>query len=192
MKKKYLSIIFGMIFFIIIAYFSFIGISFFISSLIEADPKVSASIIGAMATVFVGLSVVIINQRHGKIREAEEAHRTKKVEIYEKFLKMVQSLIAGKNENLSIMAPSEEELAKYMLEFKTEILLWGAPEVIKYQLEFEEASRNSGDIFLAIDNLYKSIRKDIGLSNKNLNNLELVKMYLKNPDELDLFRSSKN
>ena len=43
---------------------------------------------------------------------------------------------------------------------------------------------------MAVHNLYKAIRRDIGLSNAGLNNLELVKIFLKDPDELDLIRSS--
>lgn len=50
-------------------------ISFFLSSLASAYPKISSAIIGAMTTIFVGIVVVIITQRQTKLREIEEAHR---------------------------------------------------------------------------------------------------------------------
>lgn len=77
-----------------------------------------------------------------------------------------------------------------MVNFKTEILLWGSPKVIKAQLEFEKISGAGGDVFVAVNDLYKAIREDIGLSNAGLNDLELVKLFLKNPDELDEIRTS--
>lgn len=192
MKKERWLTILGFLFLAIIGFVFWKGLSFFVFSLTAADPKISAAIVGAMATVFVGLTAVIITQRQTKIREVEEAHRTKKVEIYEKFLQMISSLLAGQNDETSIKAPTEQNLVDYLVEFKTEILLWGSPEVIKCQLEFEDMTRKNGDLFLAVNNLYKAIRKDIGLSNKGLNNLELVKMYLKDPEELDKLSSPNN
>ncbi len=36
-----------------------------------------------------------------------------------------------------------------------------------------------------MDNIYRAIREDIGLSNKGLNKFDLIKLYLNDPDELD-------
>jgi len=190
-KEKWLAFL-GFVLIAGILYGLWMAVSFFISSLASADPKISAAIIGAMTTIFVGIAAVIITQRQIKIREIEEAHREKKVEIYQKFLSTVTSLIAGKNNQVTIKAPTEQELIDYLVEFKTEILLWGSPKVIKAQLEFERISGSNGDVFMAVDNLYKAIREDIGLSNSGLNNLELIKIFLKDPSELDKIRASNN
>jgi len=107
-----------------------------------------------MTTIFVGIAAVIITQRQIKLREIEEAHREKKVEIYQKFMGTVTSLIAGQNEQVTIKAPTEQELIDYLVGFKTEILLWGSPKVIKSQLEFEKVSGSGGDVFMAVNNLY--------------------------------------
>ena len=162
-----------------------LAVVFFVNALSSADPKISAAILGGMATVFVGLTAVIITQNQTKLRDREEAHRASKVEIYKRYLETIAALLAGTNDNVSLKAPTEQELVDYLVQFKTEILLWGSPEVIKMQLEFQFASENDGNIFIAVNNLHKAIRADIGLSNKGLNNLELVKMYLSDPTELD-------
>ena len=190
-KEKWLAFL-GFVLIAGILYGLWMAVSFFISSLASADPKISAAIIGAMTTIFVGIAAVIITQRQIKIREIEEAHREKKVEIYQKFLSTVTSLIAGKNDQVTIKSPTEQELIDYLVEFKTEILLWGSPKVIKAQLEFERISGSNGNVFMAVDNLYKAIREDIGLSNSGLNNLELIKIFLKDPSELDKIRASNN
>ena len=76
----------------------------------------------------------------------------------------------------------EKELVQYLFKFKSDILLWGSPKVIKAQIEFENISGNGNTqkTFRAVNSLYLAIREDIGLSNSGLNNLELVKLSLDN------------
>ena len=188
-KEKFLLII-GFALIAVALYALWVIASFFVSSLAAADPKIAAAIIAAMTTVFVGLTAVIITQRQTNLREIAEAHRKKKVEIYQKFLETVISLIAGENEKVTMKAPSEQDLIDYLVDFKTEILLWGSPKVIKAQLAFEATTASRGDVLAAVDIIYKAIREDIGLSNSGLNNLELIKLFLKDPTELDRQRAS--
>ncbi len=169
----------------LVVYGLWLVLSFFVNVLSNADPKISASILGAMATIFVGLTAVIITQNQTKIRDREEAHRASKIKMYKEYLDTIKAIMVGSNDNVSLEAPTNQELVDYLVNFKTELLLCGSPEVIKRQLEFQVISNNGGDIFIAVDNLYKAIRADIGLSNKKLNSLELVKMYLADPTELD-------
>jgi hypothetical protein len=168
--------------------------SFFINNLVAIDPRISVPVIGTMITAIIGLSATIITQRQTKLREIEEAHREKKVEIYQKFIKTVTSLIAGQNEQVTIKAPTDQEVIDSIFTYKTEILLWGSPKVIKSQLEFAKTTNSGGDtlsVFTSVNNIYKAIREDIGLSNEGLNDLELIKIFLKDPSEIDDFRNSK-
>jgi hypothetical protein len=79
-----------------------------------------------------------------------------------------------------------------LVKFKTNIILWGSPKVLIAQADFELQSRVEGNIFLAVDNLYRAIREDIGLSNAGLPPLHLVKMYLSDPEELESLITSSN
>ena len=45
----------------------------------------------------------------------------------------------------------------------------GAPKVINAHLKFDKVSRSGGNVLYAVDELYRAIREDIGLSNKGLN-----------------------
>lgn len=166
--------------------------AFLIEKINLLNPNVAAAIISGMATVLGGILVVIITQQQGRKRAAEESHREKKVEIYKKFLEMVSKIMSGENKDVPIKGPSEKELTKYMVEFKTEIILWASPNVIKSQLAFQKASVDeNGDIFRTVNDLHLAIREDIGLSNRGLSDYQLVKMYLKDPDELDELMSNK-
>lgn len=185
MKKESWSALLGFVIIGVSMYGLWVVIEFFISALVSSDPKISAAILGAMATIFVGIAAVVITQRQTSLRDREEAHRAKKIEIYAKFLKTIQSMMSGVNNNISTQAPTDKELVNYLADYKSDVILWGSPQVIRAQLEFQRVSRDGGNIFLAVDNLHKAIREDIGLSNKGLNKLELVKMYLADPDEVN-------
>lgn len=158
---------------------------FFIEKMTQINPAISAAIIGAMATVIAGIVAVLITQQQTKSREIAEAHREKKAEIYKEYMETITRMLQSSNEKSKVAPIAEAELIKYMMKFKTHIILWGGPNVIKAQYEFERASRKEGNILIAVDNLYRTIREDIGLSNRGLPPLQLVKLYLSNPDELD-------
>lgn len=162
----------------------------FAASITTARSEVAAAIIGAMATVFAGISAILISQTYERKRAAEEAHRLKKVEIYQEFINMISRMIGSSNEHLSLKEPDLPELVKYLFKFKADILLWGSPRVIKAQIEFENASGKSDTprLFKKVNELYLAIREDIGLSNSGLSNLELVKLYLKEDARTQLNR----
>lgn len=162
-----------------------LAVSKFLAFLSAANPSIAAAIVGGMATILAAVGVALYTQSQTSRREIEEAHRARKVEIYKEFLDLVARMMAAQNTNVSLKPPSEQELIDFLVKFKTQIILWGSPRVIKAQLEFEKTSNRGGNVLFAVDDLYKAIRDDIGLSNFGLNNRELVKMYLKDPTELD-------
>src|SRR5271157_4153740 len=151
-------------------------LSFFVEKLTQINPAVSAAIIGAMATVIAGIVAVVITQRQTKLRDIAEAHRATKVGIYKEYLETITRLLQSSNDKVKAKPIPEDELVEYLFKFKTQIILWGGPNVIKAEFEFERISRQGGYLFTAVDNLYRAIREDIGLSNKGLPSLQLVKM----------------
>ncbi|PKG48692.1 hypothetical protein CXF87_17150 [Halomonas sp. MES3-P3E] len=156
----------------------------------SANPSVSAAIVGAMATVLVGVGGALYTQSQIKKREIEEAHRARKVEIYKDFLDIAARMMAEGNESVSLKPPTQQELVDFMVGFKTNVVLWGSPKVINAQLNFQKISSEGGNVLKAVDHLYKAIREDIGLSNRGLDKYQLVKMYLSNPDEMDEMSAS--
>lgn len=152
----------------------------FVSAITAASSEVTAAIVGSMATILVGIGVVLLGQAHEKKRSREEAHRLKKIEIYQGFIDMISRMIGATNENLDIKGPEMPELTAYLFKYKSELLLWGSPRVIKSQINFESesSSGNTKKLFRAVNEMYLAIREDIGLSNSGLSDLELVKLYL--------------
>jgi hypothetical protein len=93
--------------------------------------------------------------------------------------------MTGDNKAVSSNPPSDMELADFFVKYKTNVILWGSPQVINAQLKFESATTTGENVLYAADRLYLAIRADLGLSNRGLGNRQLIKMYLKNPKELD-------
>lgn len=150
-----------------------------------SNPSIAAAIIGAMATALVGIGGVLLTQSRTNQRQIQEAHRPRKVEIYEGFLEMTSRMMTSHNEHVSNRAPTEKELADFFVIYKTDIILWGSPKVIDAQLAFEQASSQGKNVLFAANALFLAIREDLGLSNSGLNSHQLIKMYLKEPRELD-------
>ena len=185
MKKTFITAI-GFIIIGIGSYGIYKLVTLFVHSLNQIEASLAAAIVGAMATVIGAVSAVVISQQQARKRSIEESHRGKKIEVYKGFLEIAARNLGGSNKNVSIKAPTEKELIKFMLDFKTELILWGSPKVIKAYLAFEHASKTHGThILLLVNSLYLAIREDVGLSNKALNNNELIKMYLNDPSEID-------
>jgi hypothetical protein len=154
----------------------------FVDAISAARPEVSAAIIGGMTTIFGGVAAVLLSQAHERNRAAEDAHRLRKVEIYQGFITMVGRMMGANVENLNLVEPEIKELMQYMFHFKSDILLWGSPKVIKAQLQFEHVSQSgeSTQILRAVNKIYLAMREDLGLSNAGLNKLELAKLHVKN------------
>ena len=183
-----MSKIFSYIFLAFLIYVLYATLSFFYSALEQSSAQTVATIIGGMITVIGGIAAVVITQKQTKQREIDEAHREKKIEIYKNFIDMALNALASENENLNVQRLSQQELATKIMHFRSDILLWGSPKVIKAYLNFMAISQDtsgSQNILVAVNEIYKTMREDIGLSNESLNNNELIKILLLDPSELD-------
>ncbi len=181
-----------------------------VTSLQNTDVKIIVAIISAFGTMTTAVIVALIThsrnknrelliqkkisnrelmiQKHIREREIEEAHRQRKVEIYNDFLKLVSSFMQGSNSSNNKKAPTGQKMLNEFEKFQNGILLWGGPKVILAFLEYRKKSDGNHDsleIFISVDKLYKELREDIGLSNKGLDSLETVQMYLSDPSEID-------
>jgi hypothetical protein len=173
------------------------------------DTKILVAVITVAGTFITGFVLAILNHNKAKVREMEghkaiserelhaqkqirereieEAHRERKVQIYLEFVQMISSFIQGENPENKKKPLSQQQILNKIETFQNGILLWGGPEVLKAYLHYRTvASQGNKVLFESIDQLYKSIRQDIGLSNQGLDDMETIRLYLKNPSELKL------
>ncbi len=118
----------------------------------------------------------------------DEAHREKKIQIYEEFMKMAAAHLAQENQNLKQKKIPQDKVVEFFFRFNTDLILRGSARVIKAMAKFESVSLEGGDVLSAVDEIYRAMRKDVGLSNFGLIHKELVGVYLKSEDRAKLFR----
>ncbi len=155
----------------------------------SVESEVVAAIIAGAATSIVGFGAVIISQQRSKTREISESHRPQKIQLYVRFIKKVMDvMIKYKNDNSGNAIAENTELVSFYQEFVTDLVIWGSRDVIQAYGKFRVASENSDlNILVAMDDLLRAMRKDLGHSDWLLKRGELIKTFLKNPDELDKF-----
>ena len=99
-------------------------------------------------------------------------------------------MLAASNPEIEADEVSPDEMIEFILKFKKNILLWGSPKVVKAQLDYEKGwalaakKKDNKKMLLFVDRLYRAMREDIGLKNKGLKKGDLIRLSLKNPDEI--------
>jgi len=164
------------------ALFKSVQVSFYF--LERVNPAIGAAIIAAVATVMLGLYTQYVLKK----RQLDDVHREKKIQIYEEFMKMAAAHLAQENQNLKRELIPLASVVEFFFQFKTDLILRGSVRVIKAMAKFESASSEGGDVLGAVDEIYRAMRKDVGLSNFGLRHRELVGVYLRSEDRAKLFR----
>jgi len=177
------------------------------ASLNNADIKIIVALVSTFGALTTGVIVALVNHSRIKARELlvqekiserelevqqairdreiDESHRKRKVEIYNDFLVLVSSFIQGENKENKKKIPTKQKILDETEKFQNGILLWGGPKVIYSYLNYrKQAEVGTSEMFISLNQLYRALREDIGLSNEGLDNLETIQLYLKDPNEL--------
>ncbi len=173
---------------------------------VKSNPQkeLAVAIVAGATAILASTSAAIYTHYTTKSRELASAHRLQKIEVYSEYGDVVFSIFLmnnvpkradltdeGKTELVTTM---QSQLQEKYLSFSKKVLLWGSPGVIKRFLEFREFSQNMGQqankespmrLLLLMDNVYREMRRDLGLDNSNLDRGDLVKVFLTDPKELD-------
>lgn len=156
----------------------------------QLDPNVVAAIIAALAAT----TGVLYSQRQARILAATEAHREKKIAIYNKYLDLVYFYQDQVRKGVSAADRKiEKEEENWIRELTRGLLVWGGPSVVKAWLSFRTGvSGGTGATpLLLADGMMRALRTDLGNSNWGLKGGDLVKLFLSDPHELDQMRRSK-
>lgn len=182
---------------------SFCSIRFLWRTLVSLDEQIAVGIIAGSATILVSVITVVIGKQLEKKREIEQQHRIQKIEIYEHFMeewfKILRTSSTRKRAKYGSdeLPISEENLLKFLEEFSRKLILWGSRGVIKQYVAFRSFGIKSGQpdpqILLHFENVLLAIRKDLGHSNRGLNQGDLLALFLKDLENLkQLITSSPN
>ena len=143
----------------------------------------NASVAAALITASIGLIGLWYAQWQSKTRDIAESHRASKIEVYKVFFDLVEKFQTNEIGDIS-----DENIPEWL---KTDfqrlnrgLLLWASPGVITAYLNFRTVAGSGGNILSAVDTMYREIRKDLGNSNYQLKPGDLIRIGLKDPNEI--------
>jgi hypothetical protein len=184
----------------------FVVAIFALSYWANPDKEVTVAIVATVGTIMASVLTVALTSYDAKTRELEESHRIPKTEVYGKLSDLVLSIFtlikiperADLNEadKLTLRAKLQAQLEEDFLSVSKKLLVWGSPRVIQAWLRFRAYSRvvaaqpeqNLEDAlhnFLYMDDIFRAVREDLGLSSHELGEGELVKSFLADPEIID-------
>lgn len=179
--KKFITVIFGMLFIIGILFAFYKILSLLWEAFSQVNPTIGAGVIAAAATVVVSVMSVLVAKRieHRSILLKE--HREKKTPFYEEMVKFIFRIAFA--DKLELKPLTEKEMVKQMASFTENLVVWGSDDVVKAWVSFRAKSvEGFGDspsgVLFEIENLLLAIRKDLGHANKGLSRGKILGTFV--------------
>lgn len=155
-------------------------------SLESMRSDLSVAVIAAAATVLVSTFTVMAGRYYERKREIEAHFRTSKIEMYDAFLKEFFRLFQGDGDG--------ESLVPFLKEWQRRLVLLGGPRVLRTYFAWKQLlSEGPPDArtMFAMDEFFRALRADIGLSSFGLVKGAFVHLTLRYP-ELFLSEAKRN
>ena len=145
--------------------------------------SLNASVAASLTTASVGLVGLWYAQWQSKTRDIAESHRASKIDVYNAFFDIVEKFQAN-NVDVGDGKNLPDWLKEGFRKLNRGLIVWGSPGVITAYLKFRTTSTGGGDVLAAVDAMYREIRKDLGNSNFRLRPGDIIRIGLKDPNEL--------
>lgn len=155
--------------------------------LLSLDKQFAATIIATSGTVLAAVGVAVYSQRRTKVREIAEAHRPIKIEVYKEWMETIGTVLKRTKDETADNSTEAfgKEFLDFFVGFTSNLIVWGSPGVLKAYENFRRGSVSEYEVLLIVDDMLREIRKDLGNSNRGIKRGDLIKLYLKDPAELD-------
>ena len=140
----------------------------FIKSL---DASVSGDVITMSGAIVVAAISVVLGQYLKSRSEIRADLRERKIEVYDEFLRELFNRLTGNSDKEDYNGEEEvdKELVKFLQNWQRKMVLRGGDKVLLSYIDWKQKlSGADADSVFSTDDLIKSIRKDIGHSNRGL------------------------
>jgi hypothetical protein len=111
-------------------------------------------------------------------QEVEAELRSKKVPVYEGFIRNYVNLMMSGSDGRS----DDDETAAFIREFSEKMTIWGADEVLKLWATFRRQGGQPSSDPLALMTLFENVmlamRRDLGHKNKGLVSHDLLSLFV--------------
>ncbi len=134
------------------------------AQLLSLDKQLSVALLTAFTTVIVATLTVMLGRYLERKKEIESHFRASKIQMYDEFLAAYFKLFGGEDD-------TDIDLVSFLREWQRKMIVWGgAPVLVAYIAWTQHLRKGELDaqtLFL-MDEFFRAMRKDIGLSNSGL------------------------
>jgi len=171
--RQWIFASFGLALIAAIAWELYVVLKAFWSSFNQLNPTVAAGILAAVTTVLVSVVSVLISKHLEQRNNILKELRDKKAPVYEDLLEFIFRIINA--EKMGLAPLTEAEVVEKFSSITQRLIIWGSDDVVQalykfriYSTKASIDSKLSGLMFLAVENIFLAIRKDLGHRNKGL------------------------
>ncbi len=114
--------------------------------------------------------------------------RTQKIPVYREFIEFTLKTVLV---NIKEGKDNESEAVSFFQNFTPRLTLWASDDVLKSYLNFKNSSTThlqdgNNKILLEFEKIVYAMRKDLGYKNKKLLPGDILKMFIADPESLQL------
>jgi hypothetical protein len=186
--KNFINLLIGFGLIGLVIYGVFKSIAWFFSQVLSVDPRISAALITGLIAI-IGTSLTITIPRYFQKKMEIESHlRDKKSDTYKLLVELLfKILMNGKTDK----PLKDKDIIREMSKFTENLILWGSEDVMKSYISYRKyfMSRKAGEEMTLeaiekMENLLLVIRKDMGHKNKNLQQGDILSLFINDIDEV--------
>lgn len=162
------------------------------------------TLIGILGSAVVGYMV-----KYSLDKKAQYSSRNAEIkrEMYQEYVNFILGFIAElQNQSANVTTEQQQKIVSEMRKFHKKAVLYSSPKVVNAYSDMLQYSYNSGDggvnslhYMVLMTNVFKAMRKDIGLSNRGLGSgaVRLMRPLINDydvtikPNEIGLLSSTK-
>ena len=148
-------------------------------SFMSLNPNVAVGLLTAITTITVATGTITLGRYFERKKEVEAHFRQRKSEIYHSFLV----------EFFSMYYTSEQgtpDLTEFLRQWQTQGILWGGSKVLRQYLTWvghlKTMDEPDARAMFLMDDFLRALRRDLGLSNRGLEQGAFVRMVLRHPE----------
>lgn len=155
-------------------------------AILNLEESTRAALITASATVFVAVASVFLTRYFERRAARERAEQEKRIPVYEDFVRDFLQLIGATKPPAERKEVDEEGAFAVIGKFTEKLIIWGSPDVIRTWVDYRYHSWNAEnqtpeeqlEMLTKTDDLLLALRRDLGLSNKKLRKLDLLRLWI--------------
>lgn len=170
--------------------FAFYLVKSLLSALKNLPADTAVPLIVALIAGLVSVISMLIAKRLEIRMAIMREQREKKIPIYEQFMSfLLKDIVSDPGKEEAIL---RKQTVEFMQEFTPKLIVWGSDEVIKSYSNFRIAAMNLAtekdpkvlaSSMILMENLFKSMRKDLGHSNKKIQTGDVLRLFINDIDK---------